>query len=81
MHCHLYPLNCQGPSLPPHDVKDMLLTFAVAMREGQYGIGCQVKVQSVTAALWAIAQRYILDGHSDPRRASPAQHHLNLPIA
>jgi hypothetical protein len=56
----------------------MLLTFAVAMWEGQYGIGRQVKVQSVTTALWAIAQRYILDGHSNPRRASPAQHTLNL---
>jgi hypothetical protein len=59
----------------------MLLTFAVVVREGQYSIGCQVKVQSVTATLRAIAQRYILDGHSDPHRASPAQHHLNLPIA
>jgi hypothetical protein len=59
----------------------MLLTFAVAMREGQYGIGGQVKVQSVTTALRAVAQRYILDGHSDPRCASAAQHTLNLPIA
>ncbi len=81
MHCRLYPLNCQGPSLPPHDVKDMLLTFAVAVREGQYGIGRQVKAQSVTAALRAVAQRYVLDRHSNPRRTSPAQHHLNLPIA
>ncbi len=81
LHCRLYPLNCQGLSLPPHDVKDMLLTFAVAVREGQYSIGRQVKVQSVTAALRAVAQRYILDGHSDLCHASPAQHHLNLPIA
>jgi hypothetical protein len=80
-HCRLYPLNCQGPSLPPHDVEDMLLTFAVAVREGQYGIGRQVKVQSVTAALRAVAQSYVLDGHSNPHRTSPAQHHLNLPIA
>jgi hypothetical protein len=80
-HCRLYPLNCQGLSLPPHNIEDMLLTFAVAMREGQYGIGRQVKVRSVTTALRAVAQRYNLDGHSDPRRASPAQHALNLPIA
>jgi len=51
------------------------------VREGQYGIGRQIKVQSVTAALRAVAQRYVLDGHSNPRRASPAQHALNLPIA
>jgi hypothetical protein len=59
----------------------MLLTFVVAMWEGQYGIGRQVKVQSVTTALWAVAQRYVLGRHSNPRRASPAQHALNLPIA
>ncbi len=49
-------------------------------REGQYGIGCQVKVQSVTTALQDDAQRYVLDGHSNLCRASPAQHALNLPI-
>ncbi len=81
LHCRLYLLNCQGPSLPLRNIKDMLLTFAVAMQEDWYGIGCQVKVQSVTTALRVIAQRYILDGHSDPRCASPAQHALNLPIA
>ncbi len=59
----------------------MLLTFAVAVREGQYGCRRQIKVQSVTTALRAVAQKYVLDGHSDPRRASPAQHALNLPIA
>jgi hypothetical protein len=59
----------------------MLLTFAVAVREGQYGIGHQVKVQSVTTALRAVAQRYVLERHSNPCRASPAQHTLNLPIA
>jgi hypothetical protein len=80
-HCRLYLLNCQGPSLPPCNIEDMLLTFVVAVWEGQCGIGRQVKVQSVTTALWAIAQRYVLDGHSDPRHASPAQHALNLPIA
>jgi hypothetical protein len=80
-HCRLYLLNCQGLSLPPRNVKDMLLTFAVAMGEGQYGIGRQFKVQSVTTALQAVAQRYILDGHSNPRHASPAQHTVNLPIA
>ncbi len=59
----------------------MLLAFAVAVREGQYGCGRQIKVQSVTTALRAVAQRYVLDGHSDPHRTSPAQHALNLLIA
>jgi hypothetical protein len=59
----------------------MLLTFAVAVREGKYGLGRRVKVQSVAVALRSVAQKYVLDGHPDPRRASPAQHALDLPIA
>jgi hypothetical protein len=66
---------------PPCNIEDMLLTFAVAVRESQYGIGCQIKVQSVTTALRAVAPRYILDGHSNPCHASPAQHTLILPTA
>ncbi len=38
-HCRLFPLNEQGPNLPPHNIEDMLLTFAVAMWEGKYGLG------------------------------------------
>jgi hypothetical protein len=60
---------------------DQLLTFAVAVQEGQYGLGAQVKVQSVERALRHVAQRIILDGHPDPRRSSPAQQSLDLPIA
>ncbi len=44
-HCALY-----GASLDPETTYpdiNKLLTFAVAMREGQYGRGAQVKVQSV----------------------------------
>ena len=59
----------------------MLLTFAVAIREGKYGLGRQVKVQSVAVALRSIGQKYVLDGHPDPQRASPAQDALDLPIA
>jgi hypothetical protein len=80
-HCLLYPENDNGPLMPPTNVGDMLLTFAVAVREGKYGLGRQVKVQSVAVALRSVAQKYVLDGHPDPRRASPAQHALNLPIA
>ena len=32
-HCRLYLLNYRGPSLPPSNIEDMLLTFAVAVRE------------------------------------------------
>jgi hypothetical protein len=80
-HCRLYPDNDQGPHLPPSNIGDMLLTFAVAVREGKYGLGHQVKVQSVAVALRSVAQKYVLDGHPDPRRALPAQHALDLPIA
>jgi hypothetical protein len=59
----------------------MLLTFAVAVQEGKYGLGCQVKVQSVAVVLQSVTQKYVLDGHPDPHQASPAQHALNLPIA
>ena len=44
----------------------MLFTFAVAVREGKYGLGRQIKVQSVFKALCAVAQKYVLDGHTDP---------------
>ena len=59
----------------------MLLTFAVAVREGKYGRGDRIQAQSVSVALCAVARKCVLDGHCDPRRASPAQHTLNLPIA
>ncbi len=80
-HCRLFPLNKRGPNLPPHNIEDMLLTFAVAMQEGKYGLGGQIQVQSVKVPLQAVSQKYALDGHCDPQRASPAQHFLNLPIA
>jgi hypothetical protein len=51
------------------------------VREGKYGLRNQVKVQSVERVLRHVAQKLVLDGHSDPRRASPAQHTLDLPIA
>ncbi len=51
------------------------------MQEGQYGLGDQVKVQSVEWALRHVAQRLVLDGHPDPRQASPGQHSLHLSVA
>ena len=75
----MYHTSSKGK--PPPDARDMLLTFAVAVREGKHGLGRQVKVQSVSKALRAVAQKYVLDGHRDPRRSSQAQHSLDLPIA
>jgi hypothetical protein len=37
-HCHLYPQNDGSMGLPPHNIEDMILTFAVAMQEGQFGL-------------------------------------------
>jgi hypothetical protein len=34
-HCQLYPDNDHGPHLPPSNINNMLLTFAVAVREGK----------------------------------------------
>jgi hypothetical protein len=79
-HCRLYPKD-RGSGPTASERTDQLLTFAVAVREGQYGIGDQVKVQSVERALWHVAQRLVLDRHPDPQRASPGQHSLDLPIA
>jgi hypothetical protein len=59
----------------------MLLTFAVAVREGKYGLGATVKVQSVKRALRHVAQKLVLVGHPNPRKASPAQQQLDLPIS
>jgi hypothetical protein len=80
-HCRLYPDNHRGNGLPPANIDNMFLTFAVAVREGKFGLGRQVKVQSVAVALRSVAQKYVLGGHPDPRRASPAEHALDLPIA
>ncbi len=60
---------------------DQLPTFAVAVWEGKYGLGSQVKVQSVKQALRHVAQGLILDGHPDPRQESAALQSLNLPIS
>ena len=70
-----------GEVLTQRVLTDRLLTFAVAVREGKYGLGNQVKVQSVAKALRLVSQKLVLDGHPDPRRASPAQHALDLPIS
>jgi hypothetical protein len=80
MHCSLYH-NAPGEIQVPHILMDQLLTFAVAVREGQYGNGHQVQVQSVARALRFVSQKLILDRHPNPRRASPAQHALDLPIS
>ncbi len=79
-HCALYhhPSNCTQAS---ESITDKLLTFAVAVREGKYGLGATVKVQSVKRALRNIAQKLILDGHPNPRKALPAQQQLELPIS
>jgi hypothetical protein len=78
MHCRLFP---QAGNKWASIIADQLLTFAVAVREGQYGLRAQVKVQSVERALRHVAQMLVLDGHPDPRRASPAQQSLDFPIS
>jgi hypothetical protein len=62
-------------------ITDKLLTFAVAVREGKFGLGATVKVQSVERALRHVTQKLVLDGHSNPRKALPAQQQLDLPIS
>ena len=79
-HCRRHYCS-SGGSQATENSTDRLLTFAVAVREGQYGLGATVQVQSVERALRHVAQRIILDGHPDPRKASPAQQHLDLPIS
>jgi hypothetical protein len=76
MHCQLYE-SVVGRQPSNQDTMDRLLTFAVAVREGKYGLGNQVKVQSVKRALRHVAQKLVLDGHPNPRCASPAQHSLS----
>jgi len=79
-HGRLY-LDTPGKVLPPGLLTDRLLTFAVAVREGKYGLGNQVKVQSIAKALRLVSQKLILGGHPDPRRTSPAQQALDLLIS
>jgi hypothetical protein len=79
-HCRRHYCSSDGPQVT-ENITDRLLTFAVAVREGQYSLGATIQVQSVKRALQHVAQRIILDGHPDPRKASPAQQHLDLPIS
>ena len=79
-HGRLYH-DTPGEVLTQRMLTDRLLTFAVAVREGKYGLGNQVKVQSVAKALWLVSQKLVLDEHPDPRHAFPAQHALDLPIS
>ncbi len=80
MHCGChYSSSCGSQAMK--NITDHLLTFAVAVQEGQYRLGATVQVQSVERALWHVAQRLILDGHPDTRKASPAQQHFDLPIS
>ncbi len=79
-HCGLHQ-DTTGKIHAPHILTGRLLTFAVAVREGQYGNGHKVQGQLVKFTLRAVAQKYVLDGYPNPRRASPAQHSLDLPIA
>ncbi len=78
-HCALYGASSDPETTYPDT--DKLLTFAVAVREGQYGRGAQVKVQSVKKALQHVAQKLVLYGYQNPRKASPAQQSLDLPIS
>jgi hypothetical protein len=80
MHCGLYH-DAAGKVQAPHILTDQLLTFAVAVRDGQYSNGHQVQVQTVARALRFVSQKLVLDGHPNPRCASTAQHALDLPIA
>jgi hypothetical protein len=73
--------DAPGKIQAPHIIMDQLLTFAVAMREGQYGNGHKVQVQTVARALQFVSHKFVLDGHPNPQRASPTQHALDLPIS
>jgi hypothetical protein len=55
MHCNHHQGH-PGTILPPHILSNWLLTFAVAMREGQYSKGHQVQVQIVEKALRLVSQ-------------------------
>jgi hypothetical protein len=49
-HSHRY-YGTSGCLQMAENITDCLLTFAVAVREGQYGLGATVQVQSVEKAL------------------------------
>ena len=60
MHSGLYQ-DAPGKIQVHHILMDRLLTFAVAVREGQYGKGHQVQVQSVEFTLQAVDQKNVLE--------------------
>jgi hypothetical protein len=73
-----HPSDCTQAS---GSITDKLFTFAAAVWEGKYGLRATVKVQSVKRALWHVTQKLILDGHPNPRKASPAQQQLDFPMS
>jgi hypothetical protein len=79
-HCMLYQ-DAPGKIQAPNIITDRLLTFAVAVQEGQYDNRHKVQVQTVARVLWFVHQKFVLDKHPEPRRASPTQHALDLPIS
>ncbi len=72
-HCQLYK-SVVGRQPSDQDTTDRLLTFAVTMQEGKYGLGNQVKVQSVEQALWHVAQSSFWT--DIPTQDAPLQHSI-----
>jgi hypothetical protein len=79
MHCQLYK-SVVGRQPSDQDTTDRLLTFAVTMWEGKYGLGNQVKVQSVKRALRHVAQSSfwtdILTQDAPPQHSIPSTSQL-----
>jgi hypothetical protein len=68
--------NCQGPA--NHLERTMLfVAFAVALRQGRYHAGVQVKGAEIERALRECAQLMVSQGLDDPRKATTGDHKLD----
>lgn len=76
---HNLPRYLEGIS--DEDRTDALLTFAVAIRAGKYGLKHQVLVQSVRKALRHVSQAFVLARVPDPRRQYSVGKEFDRPIA
>ncbi len=75
------PFTTTPPTARKRQNPSQTSSSCLLLREGKYGLGATVKVQSVKRALRHIAPKLVLDGHPNPRKTLPAQQQLDLPIS
>jgi hypothetical protein len=78
-HCSDWRVDPYMQELDKPRQQEVLLSFAVRIREGYFGKGSQVGTKTVETGLRHVAQQGILAGYPDPRRSYGSKE-LDLPF-